>query len=128
MPSKATLSFNAQERLEDARVLFDKQRFHGAAYICGYAVEFALQARICETLNEDPYPENDGNFKIHDLPKLLVLSGRRKAIAGDSNHTKIWSKVVGGWTPEMRYRASNNFSAVDAKTIIDAVAALLPLL
>ena len=128
MPDKATLYSNAQERLQDAHALYDKGRYHGAAYLCGYAAEFALKARICETLDVDPYPENERAFKIHDLDKLLLLSGRKKSILNDPARAKIWSTVTGGWTPEMRYRASASFSQTDAETIINAVAILLPLL
>ena len=83
MPDKATLNSNAKERLEDAQVLFDNQRYHGAVYLCGYAVEFALKARICDTLDVDPYPETERDFKIHELDKLLLLSGRKRFILDD---------------------------------------------
>ena len=93
MPSKAILRANAQERLEDARALFEKGRFDGAAYLCGYAVEFALKARICDTLDIEDYPEHLKGFKIHDLEDLRLLSGRSKAILGEPEHAKLWSKV-----------------------------------
>jgi len=41
----------AVARIEDARVVFDAGRFDGAIYLCGYAVEVGLKARICRTLN-----------------------------------------------------------------------------
>jgi hypothetical protein len=41
----------AQARLEDAEALFRSGRYDGAIYIGGYAIEMALKARICETLN-----------------------------------------------------------------------------
>jgi len=37
----------ARERIKDAEALFGAERYEGAMYICGYAVEIALKARIC---------------------------------------------------------------------------------
>ena len=126
--SKATLHSNAREKLEDARALFDKQRYHGAVYICGYVVEFALKARICETLNVDPYPENEREFKTHDLDKLLLFTGFRNFILTDDAHRKLWDIIIQGWRPETRYFDSNKFSRSDAVAVINAVETLLPLL
>ena len=41
----------AKARLEDATALFNNQRFDGAKYLCGYAAELTLKARICATLD-----------------------------------------------------------------------------
>lgn len=128
MPDQATLARNAQERLDDAQALFGLGRYHGAAYLCGYAVEFALKARICITLDVDPYPDKERDFKVHELEKLLLLSGRRKFILDNDARSKVWREVAGRWTPEMRYQASNSFTRNDAEILINAVSALLPLL
>ena len=128
MLDQVTLNSNAQERLEDARTLFAQGRYHGAAYICGYAVEFALKARICITLDVDLYPDKERDFRVHELEKLLLLSGRRKFILGDNARSTIWRIVTSGWKPEMRYQASSSFSQSDAEILINAVSALLPLL
>ena len=40
----------AQVRLLDAEALITAERYDGAAYICGYAIELSLKARICKTL------------------------------------------------------------------------------
>ena len=37
----------AAARLNDAKVLLENERTDGAGYICGYAIELALKARIC---------------------------------------------------------------------------------
>ena len=128
MPDRATLDLSAQERLEDARVLFGQGRYHGAAYICGYAVEFALKARICVTLDVEAYPDKERDFRVHELEKLLLLSGRRRFILEDNFRSKIWRIVTDKWTPQMRYQASSNFTQTDTEILINAVSALLPLL
>jgi hypothetical protein len=40
----------AQARLDDADTLFQANRFDGSVYLCGYAVEIALKAKICDCL------------------------------------------------------------------------------
>jgi hypothetical protein len=74
-------------RLEDAQALFDAGRYDASACLCGYALELALKARICETLNWQWFPETrrefEGyrSFRTHDLDVLLYLSGVRNRIA-----------------------------------------------
>jgi hypothetical protein len=76
----------AHARLADSRALYLAGRYDAALYLCGYAVELALKARICRTLRWQGYPEsrtefaNYGSFRIHDLQVLLELSGRKEQI------------------------------------------------
>jgi HEPN domain-containing protein len=51
MISIADLMTIARERLTDAEVLLNAQRYDGAAYLCGYSIEIALKHKICQTLN-----------------------------------------------------------------------------
>ena len=68
-------------RLRDSRVLFAARRYDGSHYLCGYAVEIALKARICKTLNWAGFPDKGkefeglGSFRTHDFEVLLRLSG-----------------------------------------------------
>ena len=126
MLDKVTLRFNAKERVDDARTFFTQGRYHGAAYICGYAIEFALKARIRETLDIDSYPESKPAFKTHKLSDLLLLSGRQKFII--DNSAADWKILEEGWTTEMRYKSSVSFSQTNADEIIKAATSLLLLL
>jgi hypothetical protein len=71
----------ARARLRDAQVLLRAKRFDGAFYLCGYAVEVALKARICRALKWSGFPDAAHAFKAlqslktHDLEILLRLSG-----------------------------------------------------
>lgn len=93
MISVAELDKIARARLEDAQVLLDAGRFDGAAYLCGYAVEIALKARICRTLNWADFPSTGGefqayrSFQTHDLRVLLRLSGQEERIKNDEHHS-----------------------------------------
>ena len=123
---KVTLRLNATMRLEDAQVLFYNQRYDGAAYICGYAVEFALKARICETLNTATYPDHITGFKIHKLETLLFLTGQENNIK--TNASAEWNFVLAVWQPEIRYKAAGSVLAADVQTFLEATKTLLQLL
>jgi hypothetical protein len=100
----------ARARLEDANLLLTNSRSDGAFYVGGYAVELALKARICRTLNWSGFPEkrsefeNFTSFRTHKLDVLLALSGQEQRIKSD--YLWAWSAVA-TWDPEARYRHGN---------------------
>ncbi len=63
MISIANLEAIALARLADARVLLAAGRLDGAVYLCGYAVELGLKARICRTLQWIGFPDSRGEFQ-----------------------------------------------------------------
>jgi hypothetical protein len=100
----------------------------GAAYLCGYAVEMALKARLCRTLKWTGFPETAAEFKglqsikTHDLEILLRLSGVEGRVK-----TKLmveWSLVL-GWDPEKRYQTTGQFTEQQANDMIAAATKLL---
>lgn len=120
----------ALARFEDARALLEAGRYDGATYLCGYAVEVALKARICRTLNWTQFPSTSGefqaykSFQIHELDVLLRLSGQEARIK--QNHFAIWNAVA-IWKVESRYNvvgAGQN----DASIMIQAAEQLLAVL
>ena len=126
MLDKTTLRANARARLEDAQLLFDNKRYDGSAYLCGYAVEFALKARICETLNTTSYPDNIAKYKTHNLAILLSFTGIE--IQLKQTAPAEWFFVVQNWQPEMRYRASGTVLLSDAQELLRATRTLLQIL
>jgi HEPN domain-containing protein len=124
----AQLQELARARLKDARVLYAKGRYDGAVYVCGYAVELALKARICQTLRWAGFPQTRGEFdnyrsyQTHNLEVLLHLSGIEQRIL--LNYLTDWS-IVSNWTSELRYSPSGTASQLDAKNMIDSTANLL---
>ncbi|MDE3055600.1 MAG: HEPN domain-containing protein [Verrucomicrobiota bacterium] len=114
----------AQERLEDARALFEKNRFEGAFYLCGYAVEMGLKYKTCKTLDWDEYyseGQEYRSFKTHKFDELLRFSGMEKQ--KNSLFMAEWL-VITKWDPEIRY-SSKKQSPEDVKLMIDATASLL---
>jgi hypothetical protein len=126
--SIADLRAIAKARLEDATLLFTNLRPDGALYLAGYAVELALKARICTTLNWTGFPEkrsefeNFSSFKTHKLDVLLALSGQEQRIK--SQYLWAWSAVA-VWDPEARYRPIGATAAIDVAVLLVAVEALL---
>ena len=127
----AELDRIAQARLEDATALLQAGRYDGATYLCGYAVEVALKARICRTLNWLDFPSTSAefqayrSFQTHDLNVLLRLSGQEARIR--QQHFALWSPVA-VWNPELRYNEIGTATLSDAQTMIQAAEDLLRIL
>ncbi len=118
-------------RLADVKALLSAGRFNGAVYLCGYAVEVALKARICRTLNWTGFPSSNAefqnltSFRTHDLDVLLRLSGLEASIR--QRHFSDWNRLA-SWKVETRYNVIGTASQADTETMIDAATALLALI
>jgi hypothetical protein len=130
MISRLALRRVAKGRLKDAEILLGRHRYDGAVYLCGYAVEIALKARICRTLNWADFPFSAGEFKnltslkTHNLDILLHLSGREEAIKNTAGIFKAWNDIV-QWDPEFRYRPMGSAKPADAKVMVASTKVLL---
>lgn len=98
-------------RLGDARVLYDKKRYNGALYICGYANEFALKALICKRLKLKGIPNTSKEFKniqdikthnLENLKKLLENIDKKVVDEFITKNKSHWDYVL-NWHPETRY-------------------------
>jgi hypothetical protein len=131
MITRSELRKLAGARIRDSQVLLAGGRFDGAVYLCGYAIELALKARICRTLKWPGYPstkkEFEGflSFKIHRLDLLLTLCGQEVKIK--TNYFADWSTVA-GWDPELRYSLVGTASRQDAIDMIDSARTLMRVL
>ena len=118
----------ARAFLKDAKILMAGRRYDGAIYLCGYAVELTLKARICHALKWYGYPETrkefEGlqSFKTHDLDLLLRLGGREQFVK--TTYFAEWSAVA-QWNPESRYQPVGRASRSDAELMIEAAELLL---
>jgi hypothetical protein len=111
MITVSDLHGTAREYLRAAKLLRTRHSYDASVYLCGYAVEIALKARICRTLNwTTGFPETSaefrskGNLKTHDLEALLDYTGIQDRVrsADPGGFFGTWSVVV-KWTPEERY-------------------------
>jgi HEPN domain-containing protein len=121
----------AEARLDDAELLFAAGRLDGAFYLCGYAIELALKARVCLTLNWAGYPETTRefqdlqSFRTHNLDVLLHLSGVEQQIKVErQDYATEWRTLV-QWNPEIRYRRIGSASSEDVQSLISAAKVLL---
>ena len=118
----------ARARLRDAEVLYRSRRYDGAIYLCGYAVEIALKARICKTLSWPGYPSTGGefqnyqSFRIHNLDVLLRLSGVEEKVK--TTFMTEWSEVA-AWDPETRYKPIGSATRQTAALMIASARVLL---
>ena len=121
----------AKARLDDAEVLFQAQRYDGAVYLCGYAVEIGLKARICKTLSWAGYPSTKAEFqnlqslRTHSLDVLLTLSGVEATVK--TSCLKEWSAVA-KWEPEVRYKPVGSATSSNVKLMIESTKVLLGVL
>jgi HEPN domain-containing protein len=131
MISRNELRKIARSRLKDAENLYKNGRYDGAIYLCGYAVEAALKARICRTLKWDGFPSTRGefqsyqSFRTHDLKVLLSLSGVEEKIL--TEYPMEWKKVS-IWSPEMRYQPIGTTRQIDLLKMIEATKMLVKVL
>ena len=106
-------------------------RFDGATYLCGYAVELALKARVCRTLNWTGFTftrhefQAYQSFRTHELDVLLRLSGQEARIKQD--HFGVWNPVT-VWRVETRYSVVGTAQEPDAAAMIAAAEELLAIL
>lgn len=118
----------AEARLNDAEILFAAGRLDGAFYLCGYAIELALKARICLTLGWSGHPstnyefQNYQSFRTHNLNVLLRLSGIEDQIK--ATHFTQWSTVI-LWNPEIRYAPVGTTSLENVQSMLGATRLLM---
>jgi HEPN domain-containing protein len=121
----------ARGRLRDAKALFRANRYDGSAYICGYAVEVALKARICRTLRWPGFPTRAGEFdgrqslKTHKLEHLLRFTGQELRIWG--KYEAEW-KDVAVWDPERRYLPIGTTNRGEAESMLRSAQVLVRVL
>jgi len=131
MISTKDLRIIGRARLRDAQILLKARRFDGSFYLCGYAVELVLKARICRTLRWPGFPESTQDFKgfqllrTHDLEILLRFSGAEGRVK--AKYLAEWSVVL-KWHPEKRYQAIGQLTPREAADMVTCVERLLTIL
>ena len=121
----------ARARLEDSEALFDAHRYDGATYLCGYAIELALKARICKTLRWAGFPSTSSefsnlkSFRTHSLDVLLSLTGLEQRVK--TKFLVEWSAVA-AWDPEARYKPIGSATSAKAKLMLESARIMLRVL
>jgi len=98
----------AQEKINDANLLFDHGRFSNAYYLYGYGIEFALKASICRLFKEHSIPEKKLLLEtfVHELKKLVITAKLDKELKlkerGNEMFRRHW-QIVSRWSEQHRY-------------------------
>ncbi len=119
----------AYERLEEANILCENEKYDGAFYLAGYSIELILKAKICEHFGVDNLFDFDGNvalpagvrdvrkaLKTHDITALLMLSGLKIKLQDSKANNKILDKTMTRlfhdsghclWSEQVRYQQNS---------------------
>jgi hypothetical protein len=118
--TRAEFQAVAELRARDAEILLNAQRWDGAYYVAGYAVECGLKACIAKMFKQDDIPEPDFVRKIytHDLEMLLERANIRQHIPLNSPLDVNWG-IVFEWSESSRYRS--DITQTDAVAMCNAV-------
>ena len=122
-------------RRDDARVLYDGERWRGAMYLAGYAVECLLKVQLmrkfdCDSLQQLEKELTDRGLLpldrtvyTHQLLSLLQLTGGADRLR---RNQELWSlfSLINQWMPAWRYTA-DLASAEDANDFLVAVDRML---
>ena len=144
MPKRIEFQELSHLRILEADTLLAKNYPDGAFYLAGYAVECALKAAICQTLDIDDFFDAYSTkahsakvkddivqkFKTHDFGTLLVLSGLyfklETDLLGDAQLDYSWSSIrLHAWPEQYRYQIVSRKSITEAVDFIDSVKCLL---
>jgi len=108
MLPKKQLEQLADARANEAKTLFDAGFFSGAYYLAGYALEFALKARIAKNFLADAIPKKSyvQDIFTHDLKRLMGLAALKKdldqRVQGDQQFAAFWG-IASQWDESARY-------------------------
>lgn len=113
-------------RREEAAVLFEAEKYDGAVYLAGYAVELSLKLAIL--LNG--FPETEAEFKVyadaktHSLELLLKLAGKLD-LREDDTFSPDWELLKKNWSVECRYRKIGEMTEKSARMTIDSISRII---
>lgn len=113
----------AEERIEEARLLFITGKFSGAYYLAGYAVECGLKACVAKLTREhDFYDKAIAKECFNHKPATLVqLANLRPQLDSDMNLDpvlKVNWHLACKWTETSRYEVH---SRDEAESLYNAI-------
>jgi hypothetical protein len=125
--NRADLQLLVDARLADADVLLNAQRWPGAYYLLGYAVECGLKVCAARQFRQDEVPEREvvRDFYTHRLDKLLQVSGVKPAFEERARKERAFQanwNTIRDWNEDSRY----DHSTTKAKALDMRLAAADP--
>lgn len=113
----------AEERLQEARALLSVEKWSGAFYLSGYAIELALKAVIAAQFRANEIPDKKlvDDIWTHKLGQLLRLAQLEPALLEQSRRSSQFEanwNTVKGWNESARYR---RIEEPEARALLDAI-------
>lgn len=96
----------AQQRMEEAKLLFDHQRFRAAQYLGGYTVECILKALLLASAKKrerDRILEGFRGHKAHNLEDLRNRYARETGGGFPPAFSEAFQFAL-SWSPDLRYQ------------------------
>jgi len=121
MPAGRTAFVQAQnDRYKDAQALLRAERWGGAIYLGGYAVECLLKARILKRKGSSDLPRE---YWHHDLLRLMDVSGVAWDIKLPKNSAvqDQMLLITGTWDVTMRYGSTQFTNRHEANHFLEAI-------
>lgn len=123
--NRADLQQLTEDRTLDAKALLDAQRWSGAYYLAGYAVECAFKACVMANVErtgiifrDKKFAERCWTHKIDQLVEAADLKIDRDRDAGlNPTLFQNWA-IVKAWDEEARY---NQWNEIEARRLYEAV-------
>ncbi len=121
--SRTDLQLLAMTRMEDAHALLKGNRFSGAYYLAGYAIELGLKACIAKTITAETIPPKAfiNGIYTHDLQQLVAHAGLKPLLDKDLKKNPVlngnWMQAF-QWNEKSRYK---NWAEKQARSMVDAI-------
>lgn len=109
--NKTDLENLVEIRLAEAKILLESDKYEGAYYLMGYAVECALKACIAKQVNQFDFPNKQlaNQSHTHKLTELLGVAGLKQRLAEKEDQNtefKLNWAVVKDWSEVSRYECT----------------------
>ncbi len=125
----------AYERLDEAEILYQNNKFDGAFYLAGYSAELMLKAKICErlgipnlfndTINIPGIGDIRKAMKTHNLFVLLIFSGLKEKFDEEKSRNRslfrVSSLLFGNWDENSRYKPCGSMQQSDVYQLIQSL-------
>ena len=112
-------------RVKEAKLLLENNRYEGAYYLLGYALECAIKACIAKNVKKHDFPDKDlvNKSYTHKLKDLLGVAGLKQKLEEkakkDEEFSLNWA-VAQGWSESARY-----WHTIEEKTVKDFFSATM---
>ena len=111
--NKSDLIQLVEIRRSEAEVLLNSQKFHGAYYLIGYALECAIKICITHQVQQFDFPNKQLAQKshTHDLTDLLAVAGLKQKLNAQERANEDFEinwGIVKDWSETSRYDCTIN--------------------